>query len=51
VFIRTDYDYLENKSGKRFLIGPGMIATVDIKTGEKRSWIIWSNRLIGQKKP
>ena len=35
VFIRTDYDYLENKSGKRFLIGPGMIATVDIKTGEK----------------
>ncbi|STV75192.1 HlyD family secretion protein [Klebsiella michiganensis] len=22
VFIRTDYDYLENKSGKRFLIGP-----------------------------
>ncbi|HBM2924736.1 TPA: HlyD family efflux transporter periplasmic adaptor subunit [Klebsiella oxytoca] len=35
VFIRTDNDYLENKSGKRFLIGPGMIATVDIKTGEK----------------
>ncbi|EOY3852217.1 secretion protein HlyD, partial [Klebsiella pneumoniae] len=35
VFIRTDHNYLENKRGKRFLIGPGMIATVDIKTGEK----------------
>ncbi|HBW5257006.1 TPA: secretion protein HlyD, partial [Klebsiella pneumoniae] len=31
----TDHNYLENKRGKRFLIGPGMIATVDIKTGEK----------------
>lgn len=35
VFIRTDHDYLENKKGKRFSIGPGMIATVDIKTGQK----------------
>ncbi len=35
VFIRTDHDYLENKSGKRFYISPGMIANVDIKTGEK----------------
>ncbi len=35
VFIRTDHDYVENKSGKRFYISPGMIANVDIKTGEK----------------
>ncbi|XXD10416.1 HlyD family efflux transporter periplasmic adaptor subunit [Klebsiella sp. R445] len=35
VFIRTDHDFLENKKGKRFSIGPGMIATVDIKTGQK----------------
>lgn len=35
VFIRTDNDYLENKSGKHFNISPGMIANVDIKTGEK----------------
>lgn len=35
VFIRTDHDYLENKTGKRFYISPGMIANVDIKTGEK----------------
>lgn len=35
VFIRTHQDYLQNKSGRRFSIVPGMIATVDIKTGEK----------------
>lgn len=28
-------DYLQNKAGKRFNIVPGMIANVDIKTGEK----------------
>ncbi|MWT73274.1 HlyD family efflux transporter periplasmic adaptor subunit [Escherichia coli] len=35
VFIRTHQDYLQNKSGRQFSIVPGMIATVDIKTGEK----------------
>ncbi|MCF4998407.1 HlyD family type I secretion periplasmic adaptor subunit [Pseudomonas syringae] len=35
VFIRTDSDELRNKAGKRFAIVPGMIATVDIRTGEK----------------
>ncbi|TCV04615.1 adhesin transport system membrane fusion protein [Samsonia erythrinae] len=35
VFIRTQQDYLQNKSGRQFSIVPGMIATVDIKTGEK----------------
>ncbi len=35
VFIRTENDYLQNKAGKRFNIVPGMIANVDIKTGEK----------------
>ena len=35
VFIRTHQDYLQNKLGRRFSIVPGMIATVDIKTGEK----------------
>lgn len=35
VFIRTSVDYLTNKNGKHFAIVPGMIATVDIKTGEK----------------
>ncbi|WP_058911073.1 HlyD family type I secretion periplasmic adaptor subunit [Entomohabitans teleogrylli] len=35
VFIRTHHDYLQNKTGKQFSIVPGMIATVDIKTGEK----------------
>ncbi|PWC16938.1 secretion protein HlyD [Brenneria corticis] len=35
VFIRTGQDYLQNKAGRRFSIVPGMIATVDIKTGEK----------------
>ena len=35
VFIRTHQDFLVNKAGRRFSIAPGMIATVDIKTGEK----------------
>lgn len=35
VFIRTSHGYLQNKAGKRFNIVPGMIANVDIKTGEK----------------
>ena len=35
VFIRTDADSLVNKAGKHFAIVPGMISTVDIKTGEK----------------
>ncbi|HCV40469.1 MAG TPA: secretion protein HlyD [Pseudomonas sp.] len=35
VFIRTEQDSLTNKAGKHFAIVPGMIATVDIRTGEK----------------
>ncbi|WP_371920858.1 HlyD family type I secretion periplasmic adaptor subunit [Pseudomonas sp. v388] len=35
VFIRTDADTLQNKAGKSFAIVPGMVATVDIRTGEK----------------
>lgn len=35
VFIRTHQDFLQNKLGRHFSIVPGMIATVDIKTGEK----------------
>ncbi|WHP33460.1 HlyD family type I secretion periplasmic adaptor subunit [Trabulsiella odontotermitis] len=35
VFIRTHQDYLVNKAGRHFAIVPGMIASVDIKTGEK----------------
>ncbi len=38
VYIRTASDALENASGKRFPITPGMIATVDIRTGEKTIW-------------
>lgn len=38
VFIRTGEDYLANKAGTRFPIVPGMIATVDIRTGEKTVW-------------
>jgi len=26
---------VQNKAGKRFSISPGMVSTVDIKTGEK----------------
>jgi adhesin transport system membrane fusion protein len=35
VFIRTATDALQNKAGTQFAITPGMIATVDIKTGQK----------------
>jgi adhesin transport system membrane fusion protein len=35
VFIRTHSDVLTNKAGKSFAIVPGMVATVDIRTGEK----------------
>ena len=35
VYIRTDSDKLYNKEGKSFSITPGMVATVDIRTGEK----------------
>ena len=35
VYIRTDSDQLINKEGKHFSITPGMMATVDIRTGEK----------------
>lgn len=35
VYIRTNTDKLMNKEGKIFRITPGMIATVDVRTGEK----------------
>lgn len=35
VYIRTDSDKLTNKEGKDFSITPGMVATVDIRTGSK----------------
>ncbi|MDX3774415.1 HlyD family efflux transporter periplasmic adaptor subunit [Chromatiaceae bacterium AAb-1] len=35
VYIRTEADFLENSIGTRFAIVPGMIAAVDIKTGQK----------------
>lgn len=35
VFVKTDKDALRNGAGKEFPISPGMIATVDIHTGEK----------------
>lgn len=35
VYIRTETDKLYNKAGKAFAITPGMVATVDIKTGQK----------------
>lgn len=35
VFIRTHSNFLQNKAGKQFSIAPGMIATVDIKSGSK----------------
>lgn len=35
VYIRTNSDSLSNKVGKSFAITPGMVATVDIRTGEK----------------
>lgn len=38
VYIRTESDHLSNDAGARFPIVPGMIATVDIRTGEKTVW-------------
>ncbi|HEY1611465.1 MAG TPA: HlyD family type I secretion periplasmic adaptor subunit [Paraburkholderia sp.] len=38
VFVRTDTDTLTNKHGKKFPIVPGMVATVDIHTGNKTVW-------------
>lgn len=35
VYIRTESDKLYNKAGRDFAITPGMVATVDIQTGEK----------------
>ncbi|TCM64385.1 adhesin transport system membrane fusion protein [Acinetobacter calcoaceticus] len=35
VYIRTDSDKLLNKAGQAFSITPGMVSTVDIRTGEK----------------
>lgn len=35
VYIRTDENHLTNKNNENFPIFPGMIATVDIKTGHK----------------
>ncbi|MFF7708362.1 HlyD family type I secretion periplasmic adaptor subunit [Pseudomonas sp. NPDC007930] len=35
VYIRTTANALRNKAGKAFAIVPGMVATVDIRTGEK----------------
>ena len=35
VFIETESDALFNKDGTRFPIGTGMVATVDIHTGNK----------------
>lgn len=35
VYIRTDSSKLSNKDGKSFGITPGMVATVDIRTGQK----------------
>lgn len=38
VYIRTASDILTNSAGTEFPIVPGMIATVDIRTGEKTVW-------------
>jgi len=38
VYIRTAADSLTNAAGTTFPIVPGMIATVDIRTGEKTVW-------------
>lgn len=38
VYIRTEESSLVNKAGTKFPIVPGMIATVDIRTGEKTVW-------------
>lgn len=38
VYIRTEVDHLTNDAGQIFPITPGMIATVDIRTGERTVW-------------
>lgn len=38
VFVRTDSDVLTNKAGTEFPIVPGMVASVDIRTGSKTIW-------------
>lgn len=38
VLVRTDTDYLTNKAGQRFPIGPGMVTLTDIRTGRKTVW-------------
>ena len=38
VFVRTLSDALVNKAGQRFPIVPGMVTTVDIRTGQKSVW-------------
>ena len=35
VYVLTDSDHLTNKAGRKFPISPGMITTVDIRTGKK----------------
>jgi|GEM_PF-2021645 len=35
VYVRTDSAELHNKAGQRFPILPGMVASVEIKTGQK----------------
>ena len=35
VYIRTDSDQLVTQNGQKFSISPGMMATVDIRTGQK----------------
>jgi adhesin transport system membrane fusion protein len=35
VFVKTEKDALNNDAGKEFPISPGMVATVDIHTGQK----------------
>lgn len=35
VYIQTHQDYLLNKNNKKLFITPGMVSTVDIKTGKK----------------
>jgi|SRR5690554_1965374 len=38
VYIQVGEEYLVNQLGTRFPIVPGMVATVDIRTGEKTVW-------------
>ena len=38
VMVRTESDALVNKAGHRFPIVPGMVASADIRTGQKTIW-------------